>query len=86
MIKLTFEDVKRIVSVHKSRNITYIELYKKFFMWVMDRQVELDMKKSTKWMSNISSPILYMLTMAVFGMYQDSKVAFEVYRKIKRSK
>lgn len=86
MKKLSFDDVKKIVSVHKARNITYIELYKKFFMRVMDRQVELDKKESTRWMSNISSPILYMLTMAVFGMYQDSKVAFEVYRKIKRSK
>jgi len=55
-------------------------------MWVMDRQVELDRKKETKWMANISSPITYMICMAVFGMYQDSRVSFEVYRTIKRAK
>lgn len=37
-------------------------------------------------MSNIASPIIYQLVMAVFWMYQDSKIAFEVYRKIKKAK
>jgi len=85
-MKLTFTKLKDIISLHGGRNLTYIELYKKFFMYVMDRQQELDKKESTKWMSNISSPVLYMLTMAVFGMYQDSKVAFEVYTKVKVAK
>lgn len=84
--KLTWQNVNDIVNLHKGRNLTYIELYKKFFMRVMDRQIKLDKKEDTKWMSNISSPILYMLTMAVYGMYQDSKVAFEVYKKIKIAK
>lgn len=84
--KLQFTDIQKIVGVHRARNLTYIELYKKFFMWVMDRQLELDKKDSTRWMANISSPVLYMLTMAVYGMYQDSKTAFEVYKKVKRAK
>ena len=86
MKKLTFDDIKIIVSTHAARNETYIELYKKFFMRVMDRQVELDRKKTTKWMANISSPITYMICMAIYWMYQDSKVAFEVYRVIKKAK
>lgn len=86
IMKLKFEDIKNIVSLHKSRNLTYIELYKKFYMWVMDRQVELDRKKETTWLANISSPVTYMICMAVFGMYQDSKVAFEVYKIIKKAK
>ena len=85
-IKLTFDQIRDVVNIHRWRNATYIELYKWFFQYVMDRQVELDKKESTKWMSNISSPILYMLTMAVYWMYQDSKVAFEVYKKIKIAK
>lgn len=52
----------------------------------MDRQVEIDKDVNKKWMSNVSSPILYMLVMAVYWMYQDSKVAFEVYKKIKVAK
>lgn len=83
---LTFDQIKTIVNIHAWRNITYIELYKKFFAYVMDRQQELDKALETKWMSNVSSPILYMLCMAVFWMYQDSKTAFEVYRKIKKAK
>jgi len=66
MKALKFDDVQKIVGVHKARNLTYIELYKKFFMWVMDRQVELDKKASTKWMANIASTTIYMLTMAVY--------------------
>jgi hypothetical protein len=66
MKKLTFDDIKIIVSTHAARNETYIELYKKFFMRVMDRQVELDRKKTTKWMANISSPITYMICMAIY--------------------
>lgn len=86
MKKLTFDDIKNIVSTHGARNQTYIELYKKFFMRVMDRQIELDRKKETMWMANISSPITYMICMAIYWMYQDSKVAFEVYRTIKKAK
>lgn len=86
MKKLTFDDIKNIVSTHAARNETYIELYKKFFMRVMDRQLELDKKKQTRWMANISSPITYMICMAIYWMYQDSKVAFEVYRVIKKAK
>jgi hypothetical protein len=48
--------------------------------------MELDKKPETKWMSNITSPIIYQLVNAVYGMYMDSKVAFEVYRKIKKAK
>lgn len=86
MAKLSFEDVKKITGLHKGRNLVYSELYKKYFMSTMDRQAELDKKAETRWMSNISSPIIYQLVSAVFGMYQDSKVAFEVYRKIKKAK
>jgi hypothetical protein len=85
-MKLTFDDIKNIVSMNKARNATYIELYKKFYSWVIDRQVELDRTKETKRMANISSPVTYMICMAVFGMYQDSKVAFEVYKTIKKAK
>ena len=86
MKKLSFDDVKQIVRLHKWRNITYIEHYKTFYSWVMDRQQELDRKTETRWMSNIASPIIYQLVIAVFWMYQDSKIAFEVYRKIKKAK
>lgn len=86
MIKLKREDVKNIVQMNRSRNITWIEIYKRFFSYTMDRQVELDRKKETMWMANISSPITYQICMAVYGMYQDSKVAFEVYRTIKKAK
>lgn len=85
-MKLTRTDVKNIVSLNKARNLTYIEIYKKFFMRCMDRQVELDRKKDTAWMANISSPTTYMICMWVFWMYQDSKVAFEVYKTIKKKK
>jgi hypothetical protein len=66
MKKLTFEDIQNIVTTHAARNQTYIELYKKFFMRVMDRQMELDRKKETMWMANISSPITYMICMAIY--------------------
>jgi len=86
MKKLVWDDIQKIVWLHKSRNVTYIELYKKFFMWVMDRQIDLDRKKETIWQANISSPVTYMLCMAVYWMYQDSKVAFEIYKIIKKAK
>lgn len=85
-MKLTFDDIKNIVSMNKARNATYIELYKKFYSRVIDRQVELDRSIATAWMANISSPVTYMICMGVFGMYQDSKVAFEVYKTIKKAK
>jgi hypothetical protein len=85
-MKLGFDDIKNIVAMNKSRNATYIELYKRFYSRVIDRQVELDRNKETAWMANISSPVTYMICMAVFGMYQDSKVAFEVYKTIKKAK
>lgn len=85
-MRLKRSDIKNIVSLNSSRNRTYIALYKKFFSYVQDRQVELDRRRETAWMANISSPITYMICMAVYWMYQDSKVAFEVYKTIKKAK
>ena len=37
-------------------------------------------------MSNITSPVTYMICSAIYWMYQDSRISFEVYRKIKKAK
>jgi hypothetical protein len=62
----TFEDVKNVFLLNKARNTTYLEYYKNYIQYVMDRQMELDKDEATEWMSNVKSPTTFFLSSTLY--------------------
>ena len=84
-MKLNFNDVRQVTLFYEGRNATYLELFKNYLLYVMDRQAILE-SEWTAWMANIKSPVTYVIVSAIYGMYLDNSVSFEVYRQIRRYK
>lgn len=63
--------------------MTFMEYYKAYSMYTMDRYAEISGKEETRWMSSLASPVLFSIISSVYAMYLDSSVAFKVYKIIK---
>lgn len=79
-MKLSFQDIENLSRVHNAKISTWLEDYKNYMMYVMDRQVELDKSEDTRWMSNVKSNVTYSITNALYGYYLDNQATFQVNR------
>lgn len=78
----SFEDVKNLFYINKSRNASFLEYYKNYLMYVMDRQTELDKDEKTRWMANVKSPTTFFITSTLYGMYLTSQTQFSLTKRI----
>ena len=73
-----------LFNIHRIKINNYIELYKNFFMYNLDRQIELNKKKSTDWLANLKSPTTFFLVNSLYNKYLDSDIVYEIERQNKK--
>jgi hypothetical protein len=78
----SFDDVKNIFNINQSRNSSFLEYYKNYLMYVMDRQIELDKDEETKWMANIKSPTTFFISSTLYGMYLTAQTQFDLTKRV----
>lgn len=78
----SFEDVKNLFYVNKSRNASFLEYYKNYIMYVMDRQIELDKEEETKWMANVKSPTTLFISSTLYWMYLTAQTQFSLTKRV----
>lgn len=86
MWNISLSELKSLYSVHYPKIITFLEYYKAYSMYSMDRYTELQNNEDTKRMSALTSPTMFTLVSTVYSMYLDGHAAFSVYKIIKRFK
>jgi len=84
-MKISFNDLTKVIWLYWNRNRTFLELYKNFLWYTMDREVLLEMEWK-QWMANIKNPITFVIVSTIYWMYLDNSVAFEVYKQVRRFK
>jgi hypothetical protein len=78
----SFDDVKNLYLINRSRNASFLEYYKNYLMYVMDRQVALDSKDETSWMANVKSPTTFFISSTLYGMYLTAQTQFNLTKRI----